>query len=47
VKSGETLRIKFDGQIQPRAFRRLRGDITIADDKEDLMAIPVSITVLP
>lgn len=47
VKAGEALRIKFDGQIQPRAFRVLRGDITLADDKTDLMAIPLSITVLP
>ena len=47
VKAGEALRIKFDGQIQPRALRVLEGDITIADDKSDLIAIPLSITVLP
>ncbi|HUD30459.1 MAG TPA: hypothetical protein VMQ93_16445, partial [Novosphingobium sp.] len=47
VKAGEPLRIKFDGQIQPRALRVLAGDITIADDKTDLIAIPLSITVLP
>jgi hypothetical protein len=47
VKAGEPLRIKFDGQIQPRALRVLEGDITIADDKTGLIAIPLSITVLP
>jgi hypothetical protein len=53
VKAGERLRIKFDGQIQPRALRFLKGDITLSDDgvegaaKANLIAIPLSVTVLP
>jgi len=47
VKAGERFRLKLDGQIQPRAFRRLRGDIAVLDDKRPLLTAPLAITVLP
>lgn len=47
AKAGEPVRIKFDGQIQPRALRTLTGNITIADQDRPLIAMPLSVTVLP
>jgi hypothetical protein len=47
AEAGEAMRIKFDGQIQPRALRTMAGHITIADKERSLIAIPLSITVLP
>lgn len=47
VKAGESFRLKFDGQIQPRALRTLSGNIGIADDKRAMLEMPVKVTVLP
>ena len=47
ARAGEPFRIKFDGQIQPRALRFLEGDITIKDDDSALIVLPLSVTVLP
>lgn len=47
ARAGVAMRIKFDGQIQPRALRKMKGHITIADKERSLIAIPLSITVLP
>lgn len=47
VDGGQTMRIKFDGQIQPRALRILEGSITFKDGENSLMALPVKVTVLP
>lgn len=47
VKAGEFFTLKFDGQIQPRAFRSLKGNMRIADGESDLAVVPLSLTVLP
>ncbi|MEE4451285.1 hypothetical protein [Novosphingobium resinovorum] len=47
VKAGEPFRVKFDGQIQPRALRTLAGFMHIEDGKHPLLAIPLKVTVLP
>lgn len=47
VKAGETFRMKFDGQIQPRALRTLSGSIRIEDGDRPLLSIPLNVTVLP
>lgn len=47
VKAGERFRMKFDGQIQPRALRRLSGDIRVQDGTRPLLAFPLTVTVLP
>lgn len=47
VRAGERFRMKFDGQIQPRALRTLSGSIRIEDGKRSLLTMPVKVTVLP
>lgn len=47
VKAGQAFTLKIDGQIQPRALRRLTGAISVADDQTRLASVPLSLTVLP
>ncbi|PNU02075.1 hypothetical protein [Novosphingobium guangzhouense] len=47
MRAGETFRMKFDGQIQPRALRTLSGFITVEDGTRPLVSMPVGVTVLP
>lgn len=47
VPAGHPLILKFDGQIQPRAFRQLRGAMRIADGESEIATIPMALTVLP
>lgn len=47
VEAGESFRVKFDGQIQPRALRTLSGFMRVSDGELPLLTIPVKVTVLP
>ncbi len=47
VRAGHPFTLKFDGQIQPRAFRQLRGAMRIADGENEIATIPMALTVLP
>jgi hypothetical protein len=47
VKAGETFRLKLDGQIQPGLWRRQSGSCNVLDVERELMAFPVTLTVLP
>lgn len=47
VRSGESFRLKLDGQIQPGMLRRQSGTIDVRDGTRELMAFPVTLTVLP
>ncbi|VWX54490.1 hypothetical protein [Novosphingobium sp. 9U] len=47
MKPGETFSLKLDGQIQPGMPRRQTGRIGVRDDKRELTAFPVQLTVLP
>ena len=47
LRRGERFLFKLDGQIQPRGFRRMSGRITVKDGERALVAVPVTLTVLP
>lgn len=47
VKSGETFRLKIDGQIQPDGMRKLQGAVTAGDGERQLATLPVAIRILP
>lgn len=51
VKAGERFRLKLDGQIQPGMPRRQSGSIRVlegaTDPERELLAVPLSLTVLP
>jgi hypothetical protein len=47
AKAGESFRLKLDGQIQPGMLRRQTGAIRVRDDEREILAFPVSMTVLP
>lgn len=44
---GKRFVFKLDGQIQPRGFRQLSGQVTARDGDRVLAQVPVAITVLP
>lgn len=47
VEAGKSFRVKFDGQIQPRALRTLSGVMRVEDGERTLLTIPMKVTVLP
>ncbi len=47
VEAGQPFVLKFDGQIQPRSFRRLEGSLHVADGQAEIATIPLHLTVLP
>jgi len=47
LAAGETLAIKIDGQINPPLFAGTTGRIALLDGERELVAAPISITVLP
>lgn len=47
LKTGETLAIKIDGQINPPLFAGTRGRVALRDGERELAAVPLAITVLP
>jgi hypothetical protein len=47
LKSGETLTVKIDGQINPPLFAGTDGKIAVLDGEHELAALPLAITVLP
>lgn len=47
VEAGQPFVLKFDGQIQPRSFRRLEGNLHVADGESEIATIPLRLTVLP
>ena len=47
LAAGETLELKFDGQVNPPLFRGTAGVIGLADGERTLVSMPVKTTVLP
>jgi hypothetical protein len=47
LKAGETLELKFDGQINPPLTVGTSGTIALSDGDRPLVALPVTMTVLP
>lgn len=47
LKSGETLEIKYDGQINPPLFAGTRGSIALLDGERPLADVPLNYRVWP
>lgn len=47
LTAGETLEVKFDGQINPPLFGGNTGRIALLDGDREVTAVPLSIRVLP
>jgi len=47
VKAGDSFRLKLDGQIQIGSLRRQTGAMHVRDGEREILAFPVSLTVLP
>jgi hypothetical protein len=47
VKAGQTLNLKFDGQINPPMFAGTQGAVRVMDGEETIAVIPVNLRVYP
>lgn len=47
VKAGETVTLKFDGQINPPLFGGTRGEIALLDGETRIATVPVKLRVYP
>ncbi len=47
TESGETMRVKIDGQINPPLFAGTSGEIAVLDGETGLASVPVEVKVLP
>lgn len=47
MQAGDVLDVKIDGQINPPLFAGTAGAIELADDRRTIVAVPLTIRVLP
>lgn len=47
VETGQTLSVKFDGQINPPMFAGTEGQLKLMDGKETIVTMPVKLRVFP